>query len=690
MNYIELRAIEILKESYGEGASFRDGQLEAITSVVSKNKTLVVQKTGWGKSVVYFIGTKILREMGAGPTIIVSPLLALMNNQIDSAEILGINAITINSDNRDDWDSIYNNFNTYDAIIVSPERLSDDTFMQHLDHLNNLELFVVDEAHSISDWGHDFRPDYQRIVKLLNKLPEDIAILGTTATANNRVIDDIQNQLGSGLVVTRGDLMRENLSIQVNPKQTREERLAWTAQALNFDERLINEQGIIYCLTQRDCETVADFLKICKVSVESYHSGLGFGENGNNIAEERLQRFHNGETKVLVSTIKLGMGYDKSNIRFIIHYQLPENLISYYQQIGRSGRDGVLSYVFLLHGYEDEDILNYFIQGAQSKPELLNDIVNISKEGSRFTEILSKFNISYGKLNEALKYLEVNEYLIKEKAVYTMNPNLVFNGESERLKQENLNSIRYAELHKLKEYVDTKTCYMNFIAKELDAPDTNNHCGICSNCLNEEIISYDINVNNLDLANRYLRNNYGIIEPRRQWADHKRIKEEERMQEGWVLANDYYSSLGKLVQIGKNVDMNFSQELVTKSYEHLKDKVEKEKIDLIVSIPSLRTQNLVSDFAQSLAKELNVEYQEVLIKTKNTPKQNTQMNSVMQHDNIKGSFSIDPSHIQEKSILLVDDFVDSRWTLTIASSELIRNGAYKVFPFTITRVGGGS
>lgn len=189
-NLIENQALQILKSAYGENAEFRDGQLEAIMSVIENRKTLVVQKTGWGKSIVYFIATKILREQGAGPTIIISPLLALMTNQVDAAKKLGLKARTINSGNREDWDSIFDHFNKFDAIIVSPERLSNELFQTYLSDLTNIKLFVVDEAHSISDWGHDFRPDYQRIVKLLLNFPDDISILGTTATANDRVIKD--------------------------------------------------------------------------------------------------------------------------------------------------------------------------------------------------------------------------------------------------------------------------------------------------------------------------------------------------------------------------------------------------------------------------------------------------------------------------------------------------------------------
>ncbi|OTO14295.1 RecQ family ATP-dependent DNA helicase [Enterococcus sp. 3H8_DIV0648] len=366
---IENKAISILKEAYGPRAEFREGQLEAIISVVQKKKTLVVQKTGWGKSVVYFIASKILRQNGAGPTVIVSPLLALMTNQIDAATKLGIRAMTINSNNQDEWEELYADIENYDAIIISPERLANERFMERFSNIGGIQLFVVDEAHSISDWGHDFRPDYQRIVKLLDNFPADIAILGTTATANDRVIKDIKSQLGEDLNVVRGDLMRENLAIQINPRQTREERLAWLAQSLQFDENLKTGQGIIYCLTQRDCETVAEFLKKSSISAEAYHAGLGKDEFEVDIAQKRMEAFDKGDLRILVATVKLGMGYDKPDIRFVIHYQLPKNIISYYQQIGRAGRDGQSAYAIMFHGYEDEEILDSFIEGAQASPE---------------------------------------------------------------------------------------------------------------------------------------------------------------------------------------------------------------------------------------------------------------------------------------------------------------------------------
>ena len=394
--FIQERAYSILKNAYGSGAQFHPGQLDAIVSVVSGRDSLVVEKTGWGKSLVYFVSTKILRENGAGPTLIISPLLALMENQVESARIFGVDAVAVNSDNKDQWDDIYRNLNRVDALIVSPERLSNEQFMRHLAEVPGIELVVVDEAHSISDWGHDFRPDYQRVSKIIDGLPGNVTVLGTTATANDRVISDIKEQMGGNLEIVRGDLIRENLAIQVNPLQTREQRLAWLAQMLVGDEILSNGQGIIYCLTHSDCTAVADFLSERGVSILPYYSGMGEDERGVSIEKQNLASFVAGDTRVLAATVKLGMGYDKSDIRFVIHFQLPQNLIAYYQQIGRAGRDGKPAYAFLLHGEEDEEILTHFIATAQASPNLLKDIVGMARSGVRYGEMLKALNVKGG------------------------------------------------------------------------------------------------------------------------------------------------------------------------------------------------------------------------------------------------------------------------------------------------------
>lgn len=688
-NFIKDRASSILKEAYGTEAYFREGQLDAIASVVEKKKTLVVQKTGWGKSVVYFIATKILRENGAGPAIIVSPLLALMKNQVDAAVKLGIRAVTINTDNKVDWDAIYSDLGNYDAIIISPERLSNDKFMERLAELKNIQLFVVDEAHSISDWGHDFRPDYQRIVNLLDNFPADVAILGTTATANNRVIDDIKNQLGDNLIVVRGDLIRENLAIQINPRQTREERLAWLAQSLYFDERLKNGQGIIYCLTQRDCETVADFLKNNRISAEAYHSGLGKDDNDCDIAQRRMELFDIGQIRVLVSTIKLGMGYDKANIRFVIHYQLPQNLISYYQQIGRAGRDGKKAYVILLHGNEDEDILNFFIESAQAKPDLLNEIMESALYGVKLNEMMKNININRSKLLEAIKYLTVHGHIYKENSFYRKNIRSKFNSKVEKIKQEKLNMMRRDELENLQEYLTTTTCYMKFVADELDAPDIKTNCGICSNCVGHYLIPIKITGENLSLAASFLKNIHGEITPRKQWGTGGKISEELQFRTGWILSDDYYSEIGQQVQEGKYVSNYFSDELVSLSADYIRDLTEKNGIDLVVPVPSLRRPKLVPDFTYRLSNVLNLCFENAVKKTIAGAEQKTLLNSTQQEENIRNSTSIDKDKVLEKTILLVDDMVDSKWSFTVIAAELLTAGAKDVYPFALVKTGNG-
>lgn len=685
---IENQAIKILKEAYGTEAKFRDGQLEAILSVVEKKKTLVVQKTGWGKSVVYFIATKILREQGSGPTIIVSPLLALMKNQIDSAAVLGINAVTINSDNKDLWEELYATLDSYDAIIISPERLSNDTFMSYLSEIPNIQLFVVDEAHSISDWGHDFRPDYQRIVRLIDNFPVDIAILGTTATANNRVIVDIKKQLGNDLVVVRGDLIRENLAIQINAKQNREERLAWLGQSLSVGGDLENGQGIIYCLTKRDCETVSGFLKRKGISVEAYYSGLK-DELGNDLAQKHLQDFDDGKIRVLIATIKLGMGYDKPDIRFVIHYQLPQNLISYYQQIGRAGRDGKKAYAILLHGNEDEDILNFFIEGAQAKPELLSTIMDFTVNGAKFNEMLPEINVQYGKLGDALKYLLVHEHIYKDGPVYRRNINATFNNETERLKQEELNVVRYRELTKLKEYLSTENCYMKFVADELDAPDKKEKCGICRNCVGTEIISTSIDDNTINEARAFLKNRHGKIIPRKMWGTGGRIAKDRVMEEGWILSDDYYSEVGQKVKQGKYTAKHYSDEIVLLAKNFLHDKVKQSQIDTIMAVPSLRRPDLVPDFARALAEALSQPFEIAIQKTEVAAEQKTLLNSAQQQENIENSISIDPAKVFDRTILLVDDMVDSKWTFTVIAAKLLDAGAKAVFPFALVKTGSG-
>lgn len=687
---IEKRALEVLHEAFGDEARFRDGQLDAIVDAVEGGRTLVVQKTGWGKSLVYFVATKILRENGAGPTIVISPLLALMDNQVDAAAAFGVIAVTINSSNRDDWDEIFSHLEDVDALLISPERLSNELFLARLSEVHGTKLFVVDEAHSISDWGHDFRPDYQRISKLIGGFPPDVAILGTTATANDRVINDVRRQLGDDLSVVRGALMRENLAIQVNPIQTREQRLAWLVWALTNETVLSKGQGVIYCLTQADCELVSDFLSAHGVSVLPYHGGLGKDGNGIDRANQNLAEFMNGDVRMLAATVKLGMGYDKPDIRFVVHFQLPQNLIAYYQEIGRAGRDGLPSYAVLLHGPEDEDILSYFIETAQATPSLLSDIVSMAETGVRRGEIKGMVNVRDGRLAEALKYLQIHDYIYNDEGTYRANPRKRFDKDLEASRQEALRQIRVDEHLALLDYLKTQGCFMGRIASELDAPDAHDSCSICANCTGGYLVPVADDLKALEEATEYLGSRHGTIEPRKKHASGAFISADERMEYGWALCADYYSAAGQEVKRGKYDLGSFSAELVRASAEFLRDKVEAFGIDLMVPIPSVNRPRLVADFARCLGEALGVPCVEAVVKSAHGSTQKDLLNSALQEKNIQETTMVaDRVAIADKTVLLVDDMVDSRWTLSVVSAKLLAAGASAVYPFALVKTGNG-
>ena len=301
------RATAILKNLYGENARFRPGQYEAIERTIKEKRLLVVQKTGWGKSLVYFICTKLLREEGAGVTLVISPLLALMDNQLSAARKMGLNCAALNSTTANERELILMGMeaNTYDLVLATPESLMNKKFRQYLPDIR-IGLLVIDEAHCISDWGHDFRLEYNKIYRVIEQLQPNVPVLATTATANNHVIEDLQNQMGKPKV-SRGHLMRDNLSIQILPLSDKESRYAWILDNIGR----LPGTGIIYCLSRRDCTWLSDFLCENGISPEPYFSGNGEQEKK---SQETLKRFLNDEIKVIVSTIKLGMGFDKGNV----------------------------------------------------------------------------------------------------------------------------------------------------------------------------------------------------------------------------------------------------------------------------------------------------------------------------------------------------------------------------------------
>ena len=677
------RVYESLRESYGENAEFREGQKEAIDAVVNGKRTLVVQKTGWGKSLVYFLATKLLKEKKRdGITLIISPLLALMNNQIDSAKKLGINVKTINSDNKDEWDNIISDIcdnNTVDALIISPERLANSDFVKDcLDKIKNrVNLFVVDEAHCISDWGHDFRPDYRRIVKILQLLPSNVPVLATTATANDRVVNDIVAQLGENLVISRGELIRESLAIQVIKLQKKEDRLAWLAE--NIEK--MPGSGVVYCLTKADCDLVTDWLNENDIKSEKYYADIS--------KEDKaivLEKFQQNEIKVLVATVAFGMGYDKPDIGFVIHFQRPANIVSYYQQIGRAGRGIELAYAILLCGEEDEHINQYFINSAFPTEKDMNIVVDFITDnpGKSISEIKGALNIRANRVDKTLKYLTVGDDIYTE----DVNRKKCYYKSAKKWKpdlerSEGITAIRYKEMQDMDEFTKQKGCYMKYIAEKLD--DVNAKvCVKCSNCrglLFDEMVDAET----VQRAQQFIKSKFGVIEPRRQFPDKTKIKSEFQFKDGIVLSNYADAGYGMAVQKGKYLDGYFADELVDASVKILSEFIKNNNIEWITPVTSKRHPKLVPDFAKRLADKLGIGYFEG-IKKLDAEEQKKFENSDGQYKNANDSFEI--IQIKKENILLVDDMVDSRWTFTVCAMKMREMGSGDIYPFALANTAG--
>lgn len=681
--------LQELKAAYGEDAEFRDGQEEAIQGVLNGKRMLVVQKTGWGKSLVYFLATKIIRKRSRGITLIISPLLALMNNQIAAADKLGLHVDTINSGNTDDWDAIEEELKKgrTDALIISPERLANDRFRELLaqDTLQ-IDFFVVDEAHCISDWGHDFRPDYRRIVEIIQTLPSYIPVLATTATANDRVVGDIRKQLGEDLTVSRGSLMRESLEIQVVKLRTREERLAWITD--HIEE--LPGTGLIYCLTVSDCQLVHKWLQANQIASKCYYADIE--AEGTEKKAEIVSAFLENRIKVLVATVAFGMGFDKPDIGFVIHFQKPGNLVAYYQQIGRAGRGIDRAVAVLMQGEEDDRINNYFIETAFPTEDLMVEIMKAVREnpdpGLRQADLERLINMKSAKIRACIKYLTVEKAIYKEGSYYRPTARL---WEPDMEKSRMITKIRKNELQEINDFSNTKRCYMEYIAEALD--DVNAcSCGRCANCLGRQIISDSIRQDTLTEAQRFVRQDYHVIPPRRQWPlgvtvdDRNRISPELCCEEGRVLSNYGSTGWGGLIIQGKYRDNSFDDRLVEASAELLADLVEENEIRWVTAVPSLRRPELVPGFAKRLAERLGLPYAEAIKKIEDTICQKELNTSFRQYQNAEASF--EAKQVLGGNVLLVDDMVDSRWTFTVCGYKLRKQGSGKVFPFALANSAG--
>lgn len=689
MTYSPRRALELLRIGSGRAdATFREGQEEAIRHIVEgRGRLLVVQKTGWGKSFVYFIATRLLRDSGNGPVLLISPLLALMRNQIAAAGRMDVRAATINSDNVDDWAQIEAEIarEEVDILLISPERLANEHFRTQVlaGIAARISMLVIDEAHCISDWGHDFRPHYRLLERIVRTLPPNLRLLATTATANHRVMEDLVAVLGPKLEVSRGDLNRPSLSLQTIRLPSQAERLAWLAQQLAS----LQGHGIIYTLTVRDANQVADWLKTRGFNVEAYT-----GETGDR-REALEQALLDNEVKALVATTALGMGYDKPDLAFVIHYQMPGSVVAYYQQVGRAGRALDSAYGVLLSGHEESDITDWFIRSAfparQEVAEVLSAL-EAEESGLSVPELLSRVNLSKGRVEKAIELLslEAPAPIAKQGTKWQLTAATLSEGFWERA--ERLTALRRHERGQMQDYVALPFGdHMGFLIRALDGDPsvvTRPALPPLPTAVDEGLVRDAV---------AFLRRTSLPIAPRKKWPDggmpQYRVKgaiaPSHQAQPGKALCVWGDAGWGGLVRQGKYRDGKFADELVGACVEMVRQWTPHPKPTWVTCVPSRRHPDLVPDFAKRFAEALGLPFHMIIAKTDDRPEQKTMANSTQQARNLDGSLALNGQPVPEGTVLLVDDMVDSRWTLTVAAWLLRRNGSGEVYPMALSQTG---
>jgi ATP-dependent DNA helicase RecQ len=564
-------------------------------------------------------------------------------------------------------------------LLISPERLANEHFRTTVlgRVAGRISLLVVDEAHCISDWGHDFRPHYRFIERMMRTLPRNLRVLATTATANNRVLADLQAILGPNLTVSRGELGRPSLRLQTMRLPTQAARMAWLATHLPN----LPGSGIIYTLTVRDAVQVAGWLQARGIPAEAYS-----GETGERRVELENALLEN-RVKALVATTALGMGFDKPDLAFVIHYQTPGSVVAYYQQVGRAGRQIPEAHGVLLSGQEESDINDYFIESAFPSRQEVESVLTALRgvvAGVSINELLSRVNIRRARMEKALQLmaLESPAPVVKQGSKWvltTANLSVAFWERAERLTE-----LRRVEQQPMQAYVALTSGHMEFLIRALDgdpgtyrAPSIRPLPGSFDAGLAREAVAF-------------LRRTSLPLEPRRQWPTGGlpqmkvtgRIASELQAQPGRVLCMWGDAGWGALVRQGKAQDGRFADPLVEACAAMVRTWAPQPAPAWVACIPSRRHPELVHDFARRLALALALPFHPVLEKTDDRPAQKQMENSSQQARNVDGSFSIG-SPVPAGAVLLVDDMVDSRWTMTIAAYLLLRHGSGPVHPLAL-------
>lgn len=688
-------AEEILRRLAGPQARLRDDQWSAIEALVEgRRRVLLVQRTGFGKSAVYFVSTSLLRRTGAGPTVIVSPLLALMRNQIDAAAGAGIRAATINSANVTEWAEVTKSVaaGEVDVLLVSPERLNNPEFRDEVlpELAAGCGLLVVDEAHCISDWGHDFRPDYRRIRTFLDGLPDGVPVLATTATANARVTADVADQLGHDALVLRGPLDRESLRLGVLKLPAPADRLAWLGAHLDD----LPGSGIVYTLTVAATEEVSQYLRQCGHRVASYSGKTEDAER-----EQAESDLLNNRIKALVATSALGMGFDKPDIGFVVHLGAPPSPIAYYQQVGRAGRAVASADVLLLPGIEDEAIWRYFASLAFPPQDQVDRVLEALRGSDRplsTPALEARVDLRRGRLELMLKVLDVDGAVRRVKGGWIAT-GAQWTYDAERYAR--VAQARSAEAATMREYATTSTCRLEFLRRQLDDPHAT-RCGRCDTCTSPW---YDATVpeSALDSARSYLGRPGVPIEPRRLWPTggstlgvpvSGKIAPADGAEPGRALGRlsdlGWGTRLRELLRPG-TPDVDVPEDVFRAVIAVLASWDWAQRPVAVASIGSRTRPRLVGSLARRLADVGRLEFTGELPRVGGSPAgTGSASNSVQRLAGVWSAFEVPASMAArlpalDGPVLLVDDVVDSGWTMTVAARLIRHAGASGVLPFAL-------
>ncbi|WP_370324713.1 ATP-dependent DNA helicase RecQ [Euzebya sp.] len=686
----------------GPDASIRDDQLTAITALLNGRRALVVQRTGWGKTAVSLVATALAPRRGDGPTLLVSPLLALMRDQLAAAAAIDVTAATINSANVDRWREVEEAVlaDTVDLLLVSPERLNHPGFRERVWPVlaDTVGMLVIDEAHCISDWGHDFRPDYRRIRDVLDDLGPEVGVLATTATANDRVVADVTAQLGEAPLVLRGGLDRTSLHLAVH-RLDDDERLAWLADWVPT----VEGTGIVYCLTVADTDLVAGFLRERGVEAVAYSSALSTEDREALEADLKANR-----VKAVVATSALGMGFDKSDLSFVVHHGLPSSPVAYYQAIGRAGRGVPRADVVALPGVEDEAVWRYFASASMPSGRLVDQILDAldTRSATSLVRLESSVNAGRGRLDAALRILDVDG------AVERTDGGWVATGrgwQPDRDRIDRVAAARATEAEAMRTYADLAAqggCLMALLLEHLDDPDVRAapgwRCGRCAGC-DPDLPSARFRADPATVAAAlgHLRSQDVVLEPRKMWPSgvpgrKGRIAGAAQAAEGRALARGsdpgWRSVVDALLADDAAADDPAVSAALDEAVEGLVAVLARwdwaARPTWVTWVPSRRRPWLPAALAERIATTGRLHLADVVRRARDTPPQDRMGNSAHAAANALAGLAVDSAAIAEAPpgpVLVIDDIRQTGWTLTVTAALLAEDGAGPTLPLVLQR-----